>query len=514
MRAGIASWAAWAALAMTGQGALAQSLQVSKPNVATDAGPRRVELNGAIFVDQGLAGAGRLDADTRDFAGETLGSFSGMTIDPASWRREADGGYVGVLYTIPDRGPNDVGPIKGTTDYRNRVEISEIRFRPLAGQNALPQSPASQSQISITPKRGFFLTDAKGRPFTGKDPGGHVVTMKGVAYPSPAQGEGAGRISLDGEAIARLPDGSFYVSDEYAAQIYYFDAKGRHRGTIPAVPALLPRTAGAIDFNSVKPGETGRRNNQGLEAMAISPDHSRLFAILQSATMQDSRGGGQQARNNTRVLVYDISRGRTPTRPVGHYVLQLPVYNSDGDGSPNRTAAQSEMVAISDTQFLVLARDGIGRGAAPTKSATPVFKSIIVADLAGATNLAGTPHEQGTEPVARDGALLPGIAPVRQAELVNMLNPAQLARVGMNLDTRPSNPTSLSEKWEAMALVPALDKDAPQDVFLFVGNDNDFEAAHGFVNGMAFDASVSGEGGSGGNDSMILAYRLTLPKGK
>ncbi|HEX7855956.1 MAG TPA: esterase-like activity of phytase family protein [Sphingobium sp.] len=502
---------------MAGEGALAQSRQVTAPNIAPPGAPTPVSLDGDVFVNHGLVGVGRLDADTRDFAGETLGSFSGMTIDPASWHRNADGSYGGTLYTIPDRGPNDVGTITGTTDYRNRVEVSEIRFRPYGGKAALPQSPASQSQLDIIPTGGFLLTDATGMPFTGKEPGSNVITRDGIAYPGPVSGEGAGRISLDSEAIARLPDGSFYISDEYAAHIYYFDAKGRQIGTIAAVPALLPRTGAVADFNSEKPGETGRRNNQGLEALAITPDHRHLLAILQSATIQDSsgqdgKGGEPQMRNNTRVLVYDIAQSRTPAKPVGHYVLQLPVYNSDGAGAPNRTAAQSEMVALSASRFLVLARDGIGRGATPTKSATPVFKSILVADMKGATNLAGSPYEQGVEPVAQGGALVAGITPVRQAELVNLLDPAQLGRFGMNLDTRPSNATSLSEKWEAMAIVPTLDEKAPRDVFLFVGNDNDFEAAHGLVNGQPFDASVKGEGGTGNNDNVILVYRLTLPE--
>ena len=69
---------------------------------------------------------GRLSAATRDFAGETLGSFSGMALDLASWRRNANGSYSGTMFTLPDRGPNDVGPFVGTTNYRNRVHISAI----------------------------------------------------------------------------------------------------------------------------------------------------------------------------------------------------------------------------------------------------------------------------------------------------------------------------------------------------------------------------------------------------
>lgn len=487
--------------------ALAQSRQVTAPNVTSVEGASSVTLNGQTFVNQGIVGAGRLDATTRDFRGETLGSFSGMAINLSTWRRNADGTYTSSMYTLPDRGPFD-----GAIDYRNRVHTSDIAFTPLTGTVALPQSPASQRQVIITPTGGFTLKDAQGVEMTGRDPGANTVTRGGVVYPLATDGTAAGHIALDAEAIAFRPDGSFYVSDEYAAGIYHFDATGTQIGAIQTVPALLPRTGGQIDFNSVTAGQTGRRNNQGLEAMALTPDNKKLVTILQSATVQDTNGANQQTRNNTRILVYDISSNATPANPVGHYVLQLPVLNNNGAGTPDRTAAQSEMLALNDTQFLVLSRDSIGRGVAASASTsnTPVFKSVLLVDTSGATNLAGTQFETGTTPVATNGNLVSGIAPVQQVELVNMLNPVQLARVGMNLNRRPlSTATTLSEKIEAMALAPVLEEGAPQDFFLFVGNDNDFQGTN-----ICFNATCSASGaldGTGNNDSVMLVYRLTLP---
>ncbi len=459
-------------------------------------GARSVPFGGQTYVNHGLVAVGRLSARTRDFRGETLGSFSGMAL--TAWRRNPDGSYSGGLLTLPDRGPGNVGPIGESTDYADRVHSHRLTLK--------------GAKLEITPTGGFLLRDAMGQPFIGKDPGDNVVNRRGVAYPSLNTGRGAGRLSLDPESIARLPDGRFYVSDEYTAGIYLFDRSGRQVGAIPAVPALLPMTDGRLNFNSTKPPTTGRRNNQGLEAVSVSPDGTRLMTMLQSAAMQDSTGTGGEARRNTRVLIYDISRTRSPRRPIGHYVLQLPVLREAGDGGPaDAAAAQSEMVALNDGQFLVLSRDGLGRGKGSPRP--PVFKSVLLADIAGATNLAGTDFEVGVKPVALDGRLVAGILPVRQVELVNLLNPVQLARVGMNLETAPSTPASLSEKWEALALAPMLDKAAPHDVLLFVGNDNDFETANGRVNGVDFDASLTGKDGSGvgDNDSVILVYRLTLP---
>lgn len=503
-----------ASLAALGLGLLAaipasaQSRQVTTPNVTTADGTTSVSLNGATFSNQGLVGAGRLDANVRDFRNETLGSFSDMAINLSTWQRNADGSYGGSMFTLPDRGPFD-----GAIDYRNRVHAESIIFRPLTGTAALPQSPTSQSQLTITPTGGFTLTDTTGVEMTGRDPAGSTITRNGIVYPIATVGTAAGHISLDAEAIAFRPDGTFYISDEYAAGLYYFDATGKQIGAIQTIPALLPLTGGAVNFNSVTPGQTGRRNNQGLEAMTITPDNKKLVTILQSATVQDTNGANQQTRNNTRILVYDISATGTPTNPIGHYVLQLPVFNNNGSGAaPDRTAAQSEMLALNDTQFLVLARDGLGRGvaASASTSGTPMFKSILLVDTTGATNLAGTQYETGNTPVATNGALVPGITAVQQVELVNMLNPVQLARVGMNINRLPlTNATSLGEKWEAMALAPVLEEGAPQDFFLFVGNDNDFQGTDILFNGVP---GVSGAlDGSGNNDSIMLVYRLTLP---
>jgi hypothetical protein len=492
--------------------AAAQSRAITRPNTTTAPGAEQVTLEGQVFVNQGLIGAGRLDANVRDFAGETLGSFSSLAIDLSTWRRNADGSYSGNIFTLPDRGPNGVGPFTGTTDYRSRVHTSSITLRPDTSGNVLPQAITSQSQVGITPTGGFLLRDTTGQNFTGNDPGAGTITRNGILYGSPVSGEGAGLISLDPEGIAFRADGSFYVSDEYSTGLLYFDATGRQIGAIPQITAFLPLTGGVVNFNSVNPGTVGRRNNQGLEAVAVTPRGDRLVTVLQSATVQDTNGANQQTRNNTRILVYDISTNATPTNPIGHYVLQLPTFTLAGDGTAvNRTAAQSEIVALNSNQFLVLARDGIGRGAGAAPSGTAVIKSILLIDTSRATNLAGTAFETSYAPIATNGVLNSTIVPVQQVELVNFLNPVQLGRFGLNLNTTPSNATSLSEKLEALGLAPVLDESRPQDFFLLVGNDNDFQANNGFVNGQPFNASLTGTGGTGNNDNVLLVYRLTLP---
>lgn len=461
---------------------------VARPHLDQAAGARSVSLHGQTFVNQGLVGAGRLPADTVDFLGDTLGSFSSLQVAPGSWKRVGDH-YEGVLWTLPDRGRNDPSA-NIFFDYPARLERFRIRFAP--GDDA-------RGRLDLVPDGGLELRDFRGRPFTGADPDAGTLVERGVTLPAPASGVGAGKVSLDAEALQFTRDGGFYVGDEYTANVYAFDRRGRLRGVITPPAAVAPQRDGRPDFGSLKTPQTGRRNNQGPEGVSLSPDGRTLFVALQSALMQDSAMGDAAGRVDTRVLVYDVSRTPTPAQPVAHYVVQLPAYNGDGDGgAPDRTAAQSEIRALDGHRFLMLSRDGAGRGAAG--GAPIVYKSILLVDVAGATNLAGTEYETGTASLLQDpagAALRPGIVPAGWVELVNMLNPVQLARFGLDVE-------ALSEKWEALDLVPALEPDRPADHFLLVGNDNDFIARRCRMSGQPCDSDFD-------NDNRILVYRLSLP---
>ncbi|HFF3759913.1 esterase-like activity of phytase family protein [Stenotrophomonas forensis] len=470
----------------------------SAPHEASGAPPRTLELGGRTYVDKGLVAAGRLPAGTLDFLGDTLGSFSSLAVQPGSWKRTASG-YQGVLWTLPDRGRND--PEAGLFyDYAGRVERMQLRI------DTTPGKPGALGTLSMVPDKGLVLKDFNGQPFTGADPGDHTITQRDVVLPSPANGAGAGKVSLDAESLQFTADGHFYIGDEYTANVYYFDAQGQQQGVIVAPPAIRPQRDGKPAFGSLAPPQSGRRNNQGVEGMGLSPDGSRLFVALQSATLQDSAQGNAAGRINTRVLVYDVTASPTPQQPIGHYVMALPAYAHDGKGKLDRTAAQSELRALDAHRFLLLARDGNGLG--KDGNDPIVYKSVLLVDVSSASNLAGSIYETGTASVLADAAsttLKAGIVPARSDELLNLLDRPQLARAGLDLDTkRGPHAGLLSEKWEAMDVLPALDPPHPNDVLLLIGNDNDFIARHCRMQGQPCDSPYD-------NDNRVLVYRLTLP---
>ncbi len=491
--------------------ALAAAPSYTTPNIDnTPSGTAETTtLGGNTFTSWGLVGTGRLSANETDFLGDTLGSFSSLAIQRSTWRVDSNGNYSFSMYTLPDRGRNDPS-VPLFFDYPARLNSFDSTFTPYSGPN-LPASTSSQDQLTYDQTGGIELLDFNGNPFTGADPGAGTKTENGIVLPSPASGTGAGKVSIDAEAISFRSDGSFYISDEYAAAIYYFSADGKLQGVIQPPKALQPFTGGDLNYNSLNPPtDGGRRNNQGLEGMSVTPDGKYVIAVLQSATVQDTQNSNQANRTDTRVLVYDISKGdATPDNPVGHYVLQLPTYTFGGTGGAvNRTAAQSEALAINDYQFLTLARDGgTGLGTGATNNFT--YRSILLVDTRGATNLAGTNYETSYTPVdslvGGSVVLNSDITPVSTTQLVNMLNPTQLANFGLTTSNAdPHNPVSWSEKWEGMSLMPKLDEKHPQDFLLFVSNDNDYVSTSCTMSGIDCSSSYN-------NDNMILVYQVTLP---
>jgi hypothetical protein len=466
--------------------------------VAADA----ITFGGQTYIAKGLVGVGRLPADLRDKFGETFGSGSGLSPDPKSWSR-ADGAYRGTIYMLPDRGYN----ISGTEDYRARLNKLTVIFRPPAKPQTMPPEP-SQHTLDMTLADTMLLRDANGRPLSGLDPTVDSMRPAGDGFPvMPETPNGA--ISLDAEAVVLMGDGSFFIGDEYGPYIYHFSAEGRMLSAIRPPEAFIPKRNGRDSFSSNNPGpgeppvrptdpETGRQNNQGFEGVSLTPNGKYLVAVLQSATRQDG-GNSPETRQNTRMLVYDIA-DPDHAKLMHEYVVPLPIF-TDAKGK-RRIAAQSELLALGDTRFLLICRDtGNGYG---LEGATSRYRRIELVDIAHATDIAGTKYD-GLVPVAPNGDLASGIVPAVLTTFIDMNDNAQLNKFGLH-NGEPKDRNDLYEKWEGMALLPALDPENPHDYFLFVSDDNDFITQNGYHAGVAYKDPSGVD-----VDTMVLVYRVTLP---
>jgi hypothetical protein len=530
--------------------------QFTVPNIITGSGDVVSVLGNNLFINHGLVGVGRIPASILDEFGESFGSVSGLQI--TDWTRVGSNSYAGTFNILPDRGYNS-----GTffSDYAARIQrvsfVFTLHTGGAIGGTDIASKLAAQNQILMTSMPSglkfqyFDVVRNALSPTTGLDPNIGFTTLFGATLPyvvsfngpdAPGGGStnhtGINKLPIDAEALVLNADGSGYFGDEYGANIYYFNSSKRIVGVVGLPEALRPRRVSGGDYyfgaSTPDPIE-GRRINQGFEGVAISPDGTRLFVLLQSAAMQDSAAA--QTRLQTRLLVYDVSGGPTPSAPVAEYALTLPTYRTFGDGGTvNATAAQSEIIALDNLRLLVLSRDGNGLGNATYNSAPnpigglpSVFKSVLLADLTlgSPTNFAGSSRDaEGGKITQSAGVLASGVVPVTTKEVLNLLNSTQLGNFNFVIDaggTTQVSPLTLSEKWEGMALVPANDPARPHDYFLFVANDNDFLTSTGMIQGpnglTPYDGFTgydpkrqpvnSGEGATNDNDTVFLAFRVT-----
>jgi hypothetical protein len=389
-------------------------------------------------------------------------------------------------------------------DYAGRLHRYEVMLHPFTGT-----STTAQDQLTMTYKTSNLFHEPK-KNTTGLDPVG-VRPATGNLPPLPVGSNG--HISVDDEGVVYPGDGTMWISDEYGPYVYHYTASGKLLGAIRPPEAFVPkRLSNGVpvdDFSANAPptGQSynkgnpvsGRQNNQGAEGLAISPDHTKLFILLQSALIQDLNATSpttiKNTRRNARLLAYDIT-GATPAL-VGEYVVQLPQF------SGSLTAAQSEIHALNDQQFLVIARDsGAGHGLA---NAASVYRSVDLMDISSATNIANTAYDLPANPVAPGGVLDPSITPVAYQKFLDINDNSQLNRFGLH-NGLPNDSNNLIEKWEGLAILPVFDEKNPNDYFLVVASDNDFITQDGQMQGQPYlDASGIN------NDTLVLVYRVTLP---
>jgi hypothetical protein len=236
------------------------------------------------------------------------------------------------FYALTDRGPNATytgGDGKGkmfpTPDYTPCVGLFEI-----------------QPDGSVAKIREVLLKDTDGNPISGL-PNSSALGGTGET-PYDADGntirDNDGDImlddfGLDGEGLAVLNDGTFWVSDEYGPNMVHFDTNGREIGRINPF-------AGDARNTFILPAEyASRRANRGMEGLAITPDQKRLAGIMQS-TMYNP-GSSVKDLDITRIVTVDLETGATKQ----YLYKQEKTQNSN-----------SEIVAIDNDTFLVIERDG------------------------------------------------------------------------------------------------------------------------------------------------------------
>jgi len=202
---------------------------------------------------------------------------------------------------LPDRGPNAMAyaggaAVDNTTSYIAR--FNTVSMNVTATPSAVPAgtlpytvTPTLQSTTllwSSTPLNyGSTAGLASGVPTLNAN-GKYYFTGRSDGFVAGSSGN-PNNARLDPESIRVSKDGkSVFVSDEYGPYIYQFDRSTGERIRSFTLPTNLAVTnQSAIGNNEISGNTVGRVANKGMEGLAISPDGTKLYGIMQSALLQD-----------------------------------------------------------------------------------------------------------------------------------------------------------------------------------------------------------------------------------
>jgi hypothetical protein len=310
-----------------------------------------------------------------------------LGIGSAAWRDAKDS--AGVIWTITDRGPN--------FDCEGIEEFTGLAVEKLcAGDDKAKNFPLPTFAVTIAkieigadntakiletiPLKGKSGKPVSGLPFTsGALKLEAAYDLNGAAI----KGDPSG---LDTETLARLPDGSFIIGEEYGSSLVDVAADGtvirRH------VPAGIEAELKSADYDVVGtlPAIIAKRTlNRGIENVAVSADGTLLYVLMQSPLANPDNDAYKKSAA-TRLWKIERASGKI----IGEYVYMLDEATSfatDNKKEPQKQNAVrlSEMVALSADKLMVIERI----------SKTTKFYSI---DLASGTPLDASYDDTATTP--------------------------------------------------------------------------------------------------------------------
>lgn len=380
-------------------------------------------------------------------AGQNIqwGGFSGLQFEGYA----ANGNLK--FLTHSDRGPN------GEPTGINRPfmlpgfapEILRFELNPASGQLVFTQRlslKASPTKL-LTGLPNISISNDPNQPYNDEVP---VDLFNNVINPLDPLG-------ADLEGIVAMPDGSFWMVDEYRPAIYHFAADGvMIERFVPAgTAAAAGKPPGTYGTESLPAVIAQRRQNRGFEAIAYQ--NGKLYAFVQSPLRNPGSLSNTvlNGLKNIRVVEFD---------PVTKTTTAQYIYIMDNKPATPRSLTDTradkigDAVAIGNGEFLVIERDDDAIDSDPLNE---IEKKIYRFSLAGATNMNSLPNLiNGKTPDQMTAAelLAAGITPITKYLHVD------LATAGYNT----------LEKVEGLTII---DRNT-----IAVINDNDFGVAGTVVN--------------------------------
>lgn len=265
-----------------------------------------------------------------------------------------------IFWGIGDRGPNikpgAAADRYGTEYLRPLAAIDGAKIMPL------PSTGPALARFRMCGDAVFLeavidITDTRGTAISGLPVpyGQHaefepVYDLSGTPLPTDPNG-------TDSEGITAMPDGSFWVAEEYGPSLLHVDREGCV--IVRWVPhGLGPSFDGATYpvLEALPAIASARKLNRGFEAIAASNDGSSLFVAFQSPLAHPDREAHERSRN-VRIWQLDAETGALLAEHI--YPLDDPdSFARDAEsGKVSRDDIKvSEIQLMHDGDMLVLER--------------------------------------------------------------------------------------------------------------------------------------------------------------
>jgi hypothetical protein len=367
----------------------------------------------------------RLDDAPELQNGFKLGGFSGLVAPDASGTS---------FISVTDRGPN--GEVK--VGDKKEMVFPLPKYTP-----RIVKMKLDANKLHVTDTIPLRLPDGYTDPVTGTREISGLPSFDGSgedAYsPDGKKAYGTDPNGVDTESIAfDTRDGSYWLGEEYGPSILHVAADGTLLMRI--TPKGLGLAMNGVAVRELLPDVYKlRKANRGFEGIAISPDGTRLFVMVQSPLLNPDKKAGEASRN-IRMAVFDTTDGDNP-KLVGVYLYKAEA--ASDVGAPTQDDIKiGDMAGVSRTSVLVAERDSTDGGQ---------HKKAYLVDITGATDVSTRDDFSGkTAEQASEGELKKaGVSYVKKNMAVD------LAKLGFSPD-----------KFEGLAIIDSTT--------IAVVNDNDF----------------------------------------
>jgi hypothetical protein len=170
---------------------------------------------------------------------------------------------------------------------------------------------------------------------------------------------------FDPESFVRTADGTFWISEEFGPFLLHVSEDGR----LIEPPVPLPGVRSPQNPLLAPDEQPNLAGSRGPEGLAVTPDGSRLYALLEGAVAEDDA-------RDLRIYVYDL---RERAFAAGYLLVRLEMPSLKVGAEPaSGPVSIGELKAVNDHEFLVIERDNLGDGVQ-----APRFKNVFLLDTAG-----------------------------------------------------------------------------------------------------------------------------------